>query len=380
MSSHPKTLLVTNDFPPRPGGIQSYLESFVGQLDPQQLVVLASRDDVAAARSYDASCAYRVVRHPTRMLLPTPDVARRMRHLIAREAIETVWFGAAFPLGLLARDARAAGVKRIIASTHGHEIGWCRVPVGRSLMRRVASEVDVLTDISDFTRTRLQRHLPADTTYARLPGGVDLTRFSPDEEAQAHLRDRHDLAPGPLVVCVSRLVPRKGQDMLLRVWPSILTRYPTAHLLLVGAGPSAGTLQQLIGQLHLTDHVTLTGAVPAAELPRYYAGADIFAMPARTRAAGFDVEGLGIAYLEAAACGVPVIAGNSGGAPEALLDTQTGLVIDGRDRQQLTTALYDLLGDAERRRRYGQAGRDFVTAHYHWDHLGARLRALLSTP
>jgi phosphatidylinositol alpha-1,6-mannosyltransferase len=373
-----RVLLVTNDFPPRKGGIQSYLEEFVthlAQMGTHQLTVYAPK--WKGAQRYDEAAGYEVVRHPGTLMLPEPSVDSRMRGLIQSRDIETVWFGAAAPLALLAPRARQAGAARVLASTHGHEVGWSMLPVARSALRRIGDGTDIVTFVSRYTRGRFASAFGPHAALEHLPPGVDTDRFRPDPGARAELRDRYRLGGRPTVVCLSRLVPRKGQDMLIRALPQIRRRVDGAALVIVGGGPYLDTLRKLAAEHDVTDHVVFTGGVPAAELPAHHALADVFAMPCRTRGAGLDVEGLGIVYLEASATGVPVVAGHSGGAPETVLDGKTGHVVNGRSVEAITEAVSDLLADPEHAARLGACGRDWVTTHWRWDTMATRCSGLL---
>ena len=373
-----RILLVTNDFPPRPGGIQSYLEQFVSRmaaLGEHEVTVYAPQ--WKGADDYDRRAPIRIVRHPGTLMLPEPGVDHRMRGLIAEHGIETVWFGAAAPLGLLARRARHAGAQRILASTHGHEVGWSMLPVARSVLRRIGEDADVITYVSRYTRGRFASAFGPRARLEHVPPGVDTDRFRPDPEARERLRVRYGLGDRPVVVCVSRLVPRKGQDMLIKAWPTILGRVGRATLVVVGGGPHAGTLRRLADDLGVACDVVFTGGVPAAELPAHYAMADVFAMPCRTRGAGLDVEGLGIVFLEASATGIPVIAGRSGGAPETVRDGETGRVVDGRDVEQIAGAVTGLLCDPGLAARMGRAGRAWIARDWDWQSHTRRLADLL---
>ncbi|MUM03190.1 glycosyltransferase family 4 protein, partial [Mycolicibacterium sp. CBMA 334] len=327
---------------------------------------------------YDDAAGYQVVRHPTTLMVPEPTVAARMKRLIAENDIETVWFGAAAPLALMGPLARRAGAGRVVASTHGHEVGWSMLPAARSALRRIGDDADVVTFISRYTRGRFASAFGPRAALEHLPPGVDTDRFVPDPAARSELRARYRLGQRPVVVCLSRLVPRKGQDMLIRAWPAIRRRIPDAALVIVGGGPYLQSLQQLAHTHDVAGDVIFTGAVPGAELPAHHAMADVFAMPCRTRGAGLDVEGLGIVYLEASACGVPVIAGTSGGAPETVLDGQTGTIVDGTDVTAVVTAVGDLLADPARAAAMGVAGRHWAIDNWQWRSQGARLTGLLS--
>jgi phosphatidylinositol alpha-1,6-mannosyltransferase len=377
-----RVLLVTNDFPPRRGGIQSYLENLVNEL------VLAGGHSITVyapkwkdADDYDrraAASGVDVVRHPTTLMVPEPSVAVRMRRLIARDGIDTVWFGAAAPLALLAPLARGAGARRVIASTHGHEVGWSMLPLARTALRRIGNDTDVVTFVSHYTRSRFASAFGPQAALEHLAPGVDTERFEPDSVARAELRARYGLGGRPVIVCVSRLVPRKGQDMLIQALPSIRQRVPGAALVIVGGGPYLDKLRRLAHGFGVADDVVFTEGVPAEELSAHHAMADVFAMPCRTRGSGLDVEGLGIVYLEASATGVPVVAGRSGGAPESVRDGETGLVVDGWDVGAIAAAVGDLLADPQRAAAMGAAGRQWVVENWQWRTKARRLSELLT--
>lgn len=375
-----RILLVTNDFPPRPGGIQSYLEQFVRRLVPDHDVTVYA-PQWKGTPDYDPAAAadgIRIVRHPGTLMLPGPGVDRRMRALIGEHGIETVWFGAAAPLALLAPRARSAGAARVLASTHGHEVGWSMLPAARNALRRIGETTDTITYVSNYTRGRFAAAFGPRARLEHLPPGVDTGRFRPDPAARAELRARYGLGDRPLAVCVSRLVPRKGQDMLIRAWPEIRRRVPGAAVAIVGGGPHAETLHRLAENSGAGPDIVFTGGVPEAELPAHYAMADVFAMPCRTRGAGLDVEGLGIVFLEASATGVAVVAGGSGGAPETVREGETGRVVDGRDLEGVIEAVSGLLADPVRAAAMGAAGRDWVSREWNWDVHAARLADLLA--
>ncbi|SDD13839.1 phosphatidylinositol alpha-1,6-mannosyltransferase [Geodermatophilus telluris] len=378
MTPAQRTLVVTNDFPPRQGGIQTFVAALLERRPPESLVVLASRSP--GWEAHDARLPYRVVRRPTGVLLPTPGTARAAAALAGEHGCDTAFFGAAAPLGLLAPALRAAGVRHLVGATHGHETGWVALPGARGLLRRIAGGLDVLTYISEYTRSRLAPALVGRTRLAQLSPGVDVDRFTPAADG-AQVRRRHGLGEGPVVVCVSRLVPRKGQDVLVAAWPRVLARHPGAQLLLVGGGPLEADLRRAVAARGLERSVVLAGPVPPARLPEHYAAGDVFAMPCRTRRGGLDVEGLGMVYLEAAACGLPVVAGTSGGAPEAVRDGETGTVVgDPRDPAAVADAVTALLDDPARARALGAAGRAWVEQRWSWTTIAATFADLLTPP
>lgn len=374
-----RTLLVTNDFPPRTGGIQSYLQALADRLPAGELAVYAPAWPGAA--EFDASLSYPVHRHPTSLMLPVPAVARRAAALAREHGASTVWFGAAAPLALLGPALRhRAGVGRVVASTHGHEVGWSMLPVARQSLHRIGRDTDALTVVSRYTRGRVAAAFGPSAALEHLPSGVDGAVFRPDPAARRELRRRYRLGDAPVVTCIARLVARKGQDTLVRALPRVRARVPGARLLLVGDGPYGARLRRLAAVHGVADHVVFAGRVPAAEMPAHHVVGDAFALPCRTRGGGLDVEGLGIAALEAAASGLPVVVGDSGGAPETVRDGRTGHVVGGRDLDAVADAVTALLADPARAQLLGAAGRRWMLEAWTWPTRTHHLHTLLSPP
>jgi phosphatidylinositol alpha-1,6-mannosyltransferase len=206
----------------------------------------------------------------------------------------------------------------------------------------------------------------------QLPPGVDEKTFHPGSGGAA-VRAALGLSDRPVVVCVSRLVPRKGQDTLILALPRVLREFPDAVLLIVGGGPYRRDLERLAERTGVAASVRFTGPVPWKDLPAHFGAGDVFAMPCRTRRGGLDVEGLGIVYLEASATGLPVV----GGAPDAVLDGETGWVVRGGSGEQTAERVLTLLRDPELRARMGERGRAWVEESWRWDLLATRLTSLL---
>jgi phosphatidyl-myo-inositol dimannoside synthase len=374
-----RVLIVTNDFPPRRGGIQSFVHALAARLPEGSVCVYAPSWDGAAP--FDSRQPFPVIRHRTSLMLPVPSVARRAARILRDYDCDTVLFGAAAPLGLLAPSLRRAGARRIVALTHGHEAGWAALPVARSLLHRIGEEVDTVTYLGEYFRERLGRALSpqAAARMVRLAPGVDTAAFRPGAGGAA-IRQRLGIgARQPVVVCVSRMVPRKGQDTLLRAWPLVRAAVGGSPLLLlVGDGPYRAELNRLQGRLGLQGSVLFSGPVPWEELPAYYDTGDVFAMPCRTRRAGLDVEGLGIVYLEASATGLPVVGGDSGGAPDAILEGETGYVVPGGDEQALAARLIELLNDPQDAAAMGDKGQAWVEREWRWELVAQRLTQILA--
>jgi phosphatidylinositol alpha-1,6-mannosyltransferase len=376
-----KVLIVTNDYPPRSGGIQSFVHALASRLPAGGVIVYAPAWPGAA--EFDAAQPFPVIRHPGSLMLPVPAVRDRAVALLRSHGCDTVLFGAAAPLGLLAPALRRAGATRIVALTHGHEAGWAALPGARWLIRRIGAEVDVLTYLAEYFRVRLATALApaAAARMVRLAPGVDPAEFRPGSGG-SEVRKRLGIDPGrPVVVCVSRMVQRKGQDTLIRAWPRVLAGAPSGSrvplLMLVGDGPCRPKLERLAARTGVTDSVLFTGPVGWDELPSYYDAGNIFAMPCRTRRGGLDVEGLGIVYLEASATGLPVIGGDSGGAPDAILDGETGYVVPGRSAAAVAARIGRLLADPAGAAAMGDKGQAWIEREWTWDLVAGRLRDIL---
>ncbi|MFI7890658.1 glycosyltransferase family 4 protein [Streptomyces sp. CACIS-1.16CA] len=380
-----RTLVVTNDFPPRQGGIETFVRAMTDRFPADSVVVYTSAEPEAAA--HDAALPYPVVRDAARMLLPVPRVAARAAGLARRHGCDSVWFGAAAPLGLMAdRLRRESGVRRAVATTHGHEVWWARTPGARALLRRIGERTDAVTYLGAATRTPIAAALgpAAARRMVRLAPGVDAEAFAVRPGARGavrtpvnRVRELYGLGARPVILCAARLVPRKGQDTLIRALPAVLRAVPDAVLLLTGDGPCARTLHRLAADTGVAHAVVLAGGRPHPEMPEHYAAAEVFAMPCRTRRRGLEVEGLGIVFLEAAAAGLPVLVGDSGGAPDTVRDGETGYVVDGRDTDAVADRLVALLRDPAAAAAMGERGRAWVREAWGWDGAYATLAGLL---
>ena len=362
-------LFVTNDFGPRAGGIETFIIGLIQRRPFGQTIVYTSFQENSAQFDADwlANYGVRVIRDRSKILLPTPRVALHLRGIIKKEGITTAAFGAAAPLGLLSASMKRAGVLRTVALTHGHEVWWAKVFPFNLLLRRIGSTVDVLTYLGEFTRKAISKALSAraQSAMVKIAPGIDVEHFISTDASS--LRESLGLADKKVIVSVGRLVHRKGQDHLVEAMPEILKNVPRAHLLLVGEGPYREHLQNLVHQLKLESSVTFIGRIQYQDLPMYICVGDIFAMPSRSRLMGLEVEGLGIVYLEASSCGLPVLAGDSGGAPDAVIQNETGLVVSGTDNKEIASAAVALLTNLEASQKMGTVGRQWIVDNWRWE-------------
>jgi phosphatidylinositol alpha-1,6-mannosyltransferase len=359
------SLLVTNDFPPKAGGIQSYLYELWRRLPPSETTVLtaAQRD----ARRWDARQPFRVERVGARVLLPTPALARRVDALARETGAGVVFVDPMLPLGLVGPRLRAAPY---VVVAHGAEItGYGRIPVTRPLAAYVLRGAAAVVAAGSYPAGEVVRAAGRAPHGVVVPPGVDTARFRPLAAAdRAAARARFGLDPHrPLVLGVSRLVPRKGFDVVI----DAVATLPGVQLALAGAGRDRARLERRAG-----GRAVFLGRVDDGDLPALYGCADVFAMCCRDRWAGLEAEGFGIVFLEAAACGVPAVAGRSGGAHEAVDDGVTGFVVEPRDVAAVRDAIAALLGDDARRGTMGAAARRRAVAEFSYDRLVERLAPL----
>lgn len=381
------TLVVTNDFGPRSGGIETFIHGLLVQASKNQernFVVLTSRQDpqdqvIAFDQKMWEENRIKVIRDTAKVLLPTRRLAKAATDLFVAHKCQNVIFGASAPLGLLAKSLRKAGAKHIVALTHGHEVWWARMPLFSAALRRIGAQADQMTYLGEFTRGAVANVLLREdhSKLVHLPPGVDLTRFTPGIKS-VELQKKWGIDDAPVIVSIGRLVARKGSDQLIKAMPDVLQRFPKSKLLLVGTGNYQKRLEKLVRNLKVQDSVIFAGRVEHELLPDYYRLGDIFAAPCRSRYGGLEVEGLGIVYLEASACGVPVIAGKSGGAPDAVLDGKTGLLVDGRDHREVGAAVIKLLSDRPLRQKMGVDGRVWMEQLWSWEGIGARFEEIIS--
>ncbi len=362
-------LFVTNDFGPRAGGIETFIHGLIERLPHGSVVVYTSKQNGAPDfdKEWLLKFGVEVIRDRSKILLPTPRVIKNARRLIKERNLTRVAFGAAAPLGVMAASLRSAGAVRIVALTHGHEVWWSKVPPFSFAIRYMSRSIDVLTYLGDYTKGEIRKALSHENAkkLIQLAPGIDVDHFKPVNADS--LRAELALRNKSVIVSVGRLVHRKGQDQLISALPKILERIPNTHLVIIGTGPYKDHLEKLALQLNVSSNVTFIGRINYSDLPRYICLGDIFAMPSRSRFFGLEVEGLGIVYLEASACGLPVIAGDSGGAPDAVLAGETGLVVDGTQVDQISLACIELLDNPELRLRMSQKGRSWIVENWRWE-------------
>ena len=372
-------LFVTNDFGPRAGGIETFVIGLIERRPFGQTIVYTSAqaDSEAYDQAWKANFGVTVIRDRAKILLPTPRVAQNLARIIKESNIQVAAFGAAAPLGLLSASMKKAGVRKTVALTHGHEVWWAKVFPFNCALRKIGTSVDSLTYLGEFTQQAISKSLSkaAAQKMVKIAPGIDVDHFSPQDSAQ--LRKELKIDDKRVIVSVGRLVHRKGQDHLIQAMPEILKRVPDAHILMVGQGPYLSHLKKLVQELNLVDHVSFIGRIQYAQLPQYICAGDIFAMPSRSRFFGLEVEGLGIVYLEASACGLPVIAGSSGGAPDAVLAGVTGMVVDGENNQEIAAGAIKLLQDLPASKAMGLAGREWIIENWRWEIWSDRFNKLL---
>ena len=367
-----RTLVITNDLPPRTGGIQTFLREILRRQDPQSIVVFGPREQ--GSEAFDATAGYEIYRHDG-PIIPTPGVARRAAEVAAATGATQVMFGSGMPNAHLIPSLRRRGLPTALVITHGNEAGWAQLPGGRALVYPL-NQARAVTYLGPFTHRILSRYVKPASRLHRLPPGVDTDRFRPgsggdDVRGQWGLQDRF------VIGTVTRLVPRKGVDLLIQALPIVRRSVPSAALLVAGEGPRRAELEDLAVGTGVADAVVFTGGSSPSDLPAVYDAMDVFALPTHTRKFGVDVEGLGIVFLEASASGVPILVGNSGGSADAVRPGVTGMLI-GTDPQAIAASIVELARDEGRRRAMGEAGRQWMVEDWQWQDRAARVAELLA--
>lgn len=368
-----KHLLVTNDFPPKIGGIQSLLWEWWRRLPPDRVTVLTTPHPDAAA--FDAACPFRVERVREPVLLPHPGTVARINALAREVEADLVVLDPALPLGLVGPSLELP----YDVIVHGAEVTVPgRLPVSRFVLGHVLRRARHIVAAGGYPAAEAEHAAGRSLPVTVVPPGVDVERFRPLDAPERQSARRHFGVPedAELVVGISRLVPRKGFDTAIRAVARLSRSRPALQLVIGGAGRDADRLTTLARELNAP--VRLVGRIPHDDLPRLYGAADVCTMLCRNRWGGLEQEGFGIVFLEAAACGVAQLAGRSGGAAEAVVHGETGYVVDRPDDvDAVATALAALLDDAPLRRRMGEVSRQRAVAEFSYDVLARRLgRAL----
>jgi phosphatidylinositol alpha-1,6-mannosyltransferase len=364
----PKTLVVTNDFPPRVGGVQRFVHSLVRRLPPERVTVLAPRSQ--GWERFDRGEPYEILRAPAPFMWPTGSLTGRVEALATERAVDVVLFGSPVPLAAVGPRLARRGLPYLTLA-HGFEYWMSLLPGAHAALRYATSRASGVLVCSRSVARAVRTAVPEGVPVAVFPPGVDEHRFRPDLDVEDFRREM-GVGGRPLVVCVSRLVARKGQDTLIAAMPEIRRRVADAALLVVGDGPDRDRLHRLAVSAP-PGSVRFAGELGEGDLPLAYAAGDIFAMPCRNRLGGLEVEGWGMVFVEAAACGRPVVAGDSGGARETIVDGETGLLVDGRHVGAVAGAVAELLADPERAELMGKAGRERVLRELTWSIVADRL-------
>lgn len=355
-------LLVTSSFLPGRGGIESYLSELCELVAPRLAVLAASERD---GKPLPRDLPYETIPGPARMLWPGRAVASAIERECRRLGTGRVVFGTPWPLVLLGPKLRRVALTYSVI-VHGAELVVPAAVPG--LNRKVAdalSAAEVVLPVSRYTEQRVVELLTS--TGRAMPESrvlraqVDLDRFNPDVDTSV-VSERYGLGERPVVLCFGRLVPRKGIDRLIRAMPQVARRVPDAVLLIAGTGPEEGKLRKLARDTDAS--VVFAGRVPDEDAAPVYARADVFALPVADRWFGLEIEGLGVVLLEAAAAGTPCVTGRSGGTPEAVLDGETGFVVDATDEAELVDRIVRLLSDDGLRASMGAAGRAHVAQNF----------------
>ncbi|MCH1512491.1 MAG: glycosyltransferase family 4 protein [Acidimicrobiales bacterium] len=370
-------LLVTNDYPPKVGGIQSYLWEIYRRLPQDEVVVFTTPHPDSA--TFDSEQRHKIIRSKQRLLLPTKRVANQILSIVEAEKIDFIMYDPAVPVGILGPRLKIPyGV-----ILHGAEVTIPgRIPVARTFIANVLRKAKAVITAGDYSTQEAERAARQDLPVAVIPPGVDIDKFHPLERAQRdEVRRRYGFDENDeVILALSRLVPRKGIDVLISAVAKLAKDRPQVHLLIAGTGRDRSRLTQRAKRKRAP--VTFLDHVPAEEIPHLYGMADVFGMICRVRWGGLEQEGFGIVFLEAAACGIPQIAGRSGGADEAVVNGETGIVInEPKNVNAVVEALEQILSNPEKRSSMSHESRERAVKNFSYDLLASQYyRALEVVP
>lgn len=368
-----RLLEITNDFPPTLGGIESYVYSLTRRWEPDRVTVLTRW--TPGSDEFDSTLGFDVIREPVGTLLPTRQLLRKAATLIEERSVDVIHFATPLPLGVMGpKLLRSHGIPYAVTVNGAEFVLPASLLIGRQLLKRAMTDAAVVLPYSAFLKREVQKIFPSGPPIESVPPGIDPERFPENLEPAFQ-----SPSGGPVIVSAGRLIARKGSVQLLEAFVQVLERHPDTHVLFVGGGPELKKLRRLAAERHLGSSITFVGSQPWESIPGFLASADIFALPVRERFGGLETEGFGIVFLEAAAAGLPSIGGNVGGVPDAIVDGETGLLVDGRDPNSIAQALLRILNDPEEGRRLGKAGRERVMNEFTWDHFFARFKEALGT-
>jgi phosphatidyl-myo-inositol dimannoside synthase len=366
-------LLVTNDFPPKVGGIQNYLWELWRRLPPDEVVVLTT--PYAGTAEWDREQAFRLVRTREPVLLPQPWLARRIDQLATEVGADLVVLDPALPLGLV-----GPWLKHPYGLVlHGAEVTVPgRLPFTKPLLSKVLRDAKIIIAAGGYPAAEGRHAAGRELPIVHVPPGVDVERFHPRTFAErVATREKYGIPADVLMVLgQSRLVPRKGFDVLLRAAAVLAPKYPELLVVIGGSGRDRDRLEKVAHEAGAP--AKFLGRVPEEDLAAMHGAADVFAMLCRNRWGGLEQEGFGIVFLEAAASGIPQLAGQSGGAAEAVIHNETGLVVDDPDDVgAVAVALERLLADEHLRLTLGKAARQRAEEVFTYDILANRLAEAL---
>jgi phosphatidylinositol alpha-1,6-mannosyltransferase len=380
-----KILLTTNFFPPEYGGIQNYLYNITLRLPKDNIFVLADKNDV---KEFDADQPFKIYRKsfksPLRFLkLTSLDLYLKTKSIIDKENINLLWAGHFYLPALTCYLFKKARGLPYFIFAYGKEITELQnvSQIKKRLMQKIFSEADRIITISDYLKSKLENTGVDRHKITKIYPGVDSEVFSPKDQPKARKKISNligrDIKHYNIILSVGRLVKRKGHDMVIKSLSSVLKRYPKTTYLIVGDGPDRERLKMLTSKLNLERYVIFSGAPKSQDLPNYYNASDLFIMPSRILNEKKDVEGFGIVYLEASACGKPIIAGKGGGVAEAVENKKTGILADPENPDEIAEATLKLLNNPKLAKNLGQAGRERVVRDFNWDKLVEKLTPLI---
>ena len=367
-----RLLQITNDFPPSVGGIENIVYSLASRWSSDEIFVLTRW--MQGCEEFDRELPFEVERLPVGTLLPDRALLRTVRRIVEENQVDVIHFATPLPLGLIGPALRQShGVPYATSIMGADFVLTASLPGARAAARYVLEQSSLIIPLSGYLARQAASLLTDESRIEVIPPGVDTNLFSP---RAVPILARQGM---PVIVFASRLVERKGATTLIRAMPSVKAALPGAHALIIGGGPKryVARLRSVAANLRVLEAITFAGPQPWDRLPGFYTSGDLLAVPTRERFGGIETEGFGMVYLEAAACGLPVVAGRSGGVEDAVKPGETGYLVDGADPDATAEAIIRLGEDPANAEQMGRRGRDWMTEEFEWPAIAARFEEAL---
>lgn len=377
-----RTLLLTQFFPPEKGGIQNYLYNICKNLPSDKTFVFSSTPHKKEILEFDQSQPFKIYRNNSQEIyqklhLTSLSIYKETSKIVKENNIEKIFLGHFYiPYVITALILKKFKNIPYTIFTHGLEILETKnSPKSSYILKLCLKNAQNIIVTTDYLKNKIINkyyNLDLNKKIIKVPPGVNSGFFQPNLNTSS-LKNKLDLKNKKIIFTCGRLVKRKNHQLVIKALPEILKKIPNAIYLIAGIGPEEKQLKKQVEELNLENQVKFLGEIKNKDLPLYYNLADIFCMPSLYNEETGDIEGFGMVFIEAQACGTPTIGSNTGGIPDAIRNNIDGFLIDPKSSQDLASKIIKLLLDPELANKIGKAGREKVVTEHNWKKLVEKL-------